>query len=700
MTSGTAEQTRRMRPAGHSFRPDIQGLRAVAVIAVLLDHLFGWPTGGFVGVDIFFVISGFLITGLLLREYQRTGTISFRRFYERRVKRILPASVLVLFVTVVTASLVLPATRAKSTVVDAIWSFFFAGNWRFAATGTDYFQEGTLLSPLQHFWSLGVEEQFYLVWPWLMLAILVTMARARTGPAESRRVIAAAMVVIILVSGAWALHQSSTDETWAYFSTFTRAWELGIGALLAVAAPLLGRIPAGVRPLLAWTGSAGMLASILWVSAENGGFPAPWAAFPVFSVALVIAAGTGAEVRGLWPLTNPVSRYIGDISFSLYLWHWPVIVLLVAVVPSEGPLYVLLALVLSFGLSSAGYHLVENPLRRVRWFGWRREHATGRPKPSPQRISVAVALMVVAALGISVSLVSIRGGVTDPADAVGEEGDQRKVSALMDRCLGAASLETGADCDGVLGDGLWPSVDSFATEVGGSFQCWRERDGKAFPECDLGAAEGEYRVALRGDSHAASLLPAIEPIAESQGWELDVFTGWGCHWYVHDEGDNCQGPLEQAQAAMLTGEPYDAVIVSSSRYDTVRPVGERRERYEQAWAPVAERGTKIIVVADAPASTDAALECLTRVGFNPQDQRCGTSAEEAFALVDPLPEVASRIEGAEVIDLREYFCRDGFCPAVIGNAVVYRDSKAHLTATYMRSLEPMLRERLVPAVQQ
>ncbi|HEY4616092.1 MAG TPA: acyltransferase, partial [Citricoccus sp.] len=158
----------------HPHRRDIQGLRAVAVLAVFLDHLAGWPRGGFVGVDIFFVISGFLITGLLLREYERTGTISFRTFYARRVKRILPASVLVLAVTTVLASLLFPLTRTLSTVGDALWALVFAGNWRFAVSGTDYFQEGTLPSPLQHYWSLGVEEQYYLLWPLLMVIVLAT----------------------------------------------------------------------------------------------------------------------------------------------------------------------------------------------------------------------------------------------------------------------------------------------------------------------------------------------------------------------------------------------------------------------------------------------------------------------------------------------------------------------------------------------
>ncbi|VXB19381.1 acyltransferase family protein [Citricoccus sp. K5] len=677
----------RVRQPSSSFRPDIQGLRAFAVIAVLLDHLFAWPAGGFLGVDVFFVVSGFLITGLLIREYERTGTISFRSFYERRIKRILPASVLVLFVTGVAACVVFPRTRAGSTLIDAVWSLFFAGNWRFATNGTDYFQEGTPPSPIQHYWSLGVEEQFYVIWPWLMLGLLALLTRTRRGSA--RTVLGVAMGVIILGSFVWALAETAGDPTWAYFSTFSRAWELGVGALLAVAGPLLLRIPGVLRPILTWAGLAGMVASVLWITSDGGAFPAPLAAVPVLSVALVIAAGAGPVARAPLILTNPVSRYIGDISFSLYLWHWPVIVLLVAVLPAGSPVYYLSALVLSFVLSVVSYHVIEDPLRRAPWFRRPAVPATSRRRRNPSRLRVAVAVLaVVVVVGTSTAVVTLRSD-TEASQAAGVGAEQ-----LKKECLGAGSLESSADCR-ALGDSLWPSIDAYATEVGGSFQCWREEGGAAFPECDLGAADGDLKVALRGDSHAASLLPALEPIAVEQGWDLDVFTGWGCHWYVHDEGDDCHGPLEQAQDRMLTGEPYDVVIVSSSRYDVVRSAQDRMERYEQAWEPVAARGTKIIVVADVPATTDEALQCMTRVGFTPQDHDCGASAQEAFGMVDPLPEVASRIDGAEVIDLSQFFCSDDFCPAVIGNAVVYRDSKAHTTATYMRTLKPALEERLL-----
>src|SRR5690606_20639847 len=211
-------------PARAPQRRDIQGLRAVAVLAVIAGHVVHAPQGGFVGVDIFFVISGFLITGLLLREVDRTGTISFRRFYERRAKRILPAAVVVIAATIAGAFVLLGPSSGRDVALDGLASAVFAGNWRFALEGVDYFAQGTPPSPLQHFWSLGVEEQFYLVWPWLMLAIVVFAARRTSwSSARVRRLTRTVIALLTLASLAWAFVETRTNPTFAYFSTFSRA---------------------------------------------------------------------------------------------------------------------------------------------------------------------------------------------------------------------------------------------------------------------------------------------------------------------------------------------------------------------------------------------------------------------------------------------------------------------------------------------
>jgi peptidoglycan/LPS O-acetylase OafA/YrhL len=333
------------------------------VIAVILDHLFRWPSGGFVGVDIFFVISGFLITGILLREFDKTGRISFANFYARRIRRIVPAATVVLVATAAVAATVFAGSKAQSIALDAVASFFFVSNWRSAITGTDYFQLGSPPSPLQHFWSLSVEEQFYFVWPFVMLLTLVLATKfARGGrSARPRLVVGALMCVIVLASFAWAMVESSTNPTVAYFSTFTRTWELGVGALLAISARLFVNIPAWSRAVMAYLGIAGIAVSLFTISSATL-FPAPGALLPVLSAVFVLASGIGTESRSNGLLTNRVSQYLGDISYSLYLWHLPVITFLAVFIPSTSRVYFVGALVLTLALAAITYRLVEQPL--------------------------------------------------------------------------------------------------------------------------------------------------------------------------------------------------------------------------------------------------------------------------------------------------------------------------------------------------
>lgn len=251
----TRRRTRRTA-SNNAHRRDIQGLRMVAVLLVVADHLFGWPRGGFIGVDVFFVISGFLITGLLLREYDRTGHISFSGFYRRRIRRIVPIATLVLVIVCIAGISIFTAARAKSIGIDAVWAFFFASNWRFAIEGTDYFNAAAAISPIQHYWSLSVEEQFYFVWPAIMLAIGVLMTR-RALPGSTERIAAAVVMgIIVAASFGWAVYDTRTTQTWAFFSTFTRVWELGVGALLAIGAGLLAKIPRAASPFVALAGIA------------------------------------------------------------------------------------------------------------------------------------------------------------------------------------------------------------------------------------------------------------------------------------------------------------------------------------------------------------------------------------------------------------------------------------------------------------
>ncbi|NVN53735.1 acyltransferase [Mycolicibacterium hippocampi] len=356
----------RVGPTRAQFRPDIEGMRAIAVFLVILFHAYHLPfTAGFVGVDVFFVISGFLITSLLLREQTRVGRISLSGFYARRTRRILPASTLVVLVTLFATYHWLGFIAGNSVANDAKWTAIFGANLHFGWVRTDYFGAQSPPSPLQHMWSLGVEEQFYAVWPGLLL-IVALLARG----ARYRRVLAAAVSVIIAASLIWSVAQTSVNQTWAYFSPLTRAWELALGALVAVLAPSIARLrPAWAAQALAVLGLAGIFISAIVFTSETR-YPGYAAILPVVGSAVLIAAGCANQETFVGRILSArPMQWVGARSYSLYLWHWPLLIIPAQYAGRDLSVLENTGLVLVTVVASAAtYRLVENPVRRAGMF--------------------------------------------------------------------------------------------------------------------------------------------------------------------------------------------------------------------------------------------------------------------------------------------------------------------------------------------
>ncbi|ORB30646.1 acyltransferase family protein [Mycolicibacterium parafortuitum] len=390
-------ERRRRRAERANIRLDIQGLRMVAVLAVLAYHLTGWPRGGFVGIDIFFVIAGYFVTESLLTTAADTGKPELRNFYLGRLRRIVPAATVVLILTIAASALAFSAARVRDIGIDALFAFFFVANWHFAADGVDPVTTSDTASPLLHYWPLAVEEQVIIAWPLLILALTAAAVRKAWSDERWRAHLGAAVGGVVLASLAWAAYQTMTSPTVAFLSTFTRLWELGVGALLAVAAGSLARLPDPLRPILSWLGLALIGAAFVLIDGTSG-FPAPWALLPVASAALVIGAGIGREPDLQGFLRNRASTYLGDLSYSLYLVHWPVIVVLAAVMDRDAHYYAS-AVTLTLGLAVALHHFVENPMRYASWGALRqaredRRHGLHHTSPATKLAGVGALILI------------------------------------------------------------------------------------------------------------------------------------------------------------------------------------------------------------------------------------------------------------------------------------------------------------------
>jgi len=661
-------------------QPDIQLLRAIAVLSVVVFHLSApLLPGGFVGVDVFFVISGYLITGHLLRQATTTGRLDLPVFWARRARRLLPAALLVLAVT---------ASLVWRLAPPAAWSQFFAEtvasatsweNWFLAGSSVDYLAEGDAASPVQHFWSLSVEEQFYLVWP-LVVVLCIVIARRATR-LDLRLTLGSALGVIGAASLACSIVLTAVDPEPAYFVTPTRAWEFAAGGLLALLGPAV--IVHRSRRRTA-AGLLGVALLVVAMSTFSGATPVPGiaAGLPVLGTLLVIAGGSSTH---RWSVTT-VARtrpagFFGDISYSLYLWHWPLIVLAPFAIgaPLDWPTGIAV-LVLSILLAVLTKRFVEDPVRR----------APALLGARPRRTFIAAGIATAMVLSIpAAGLVTV--GVEERALANTVDGYVQQ----HEPCFGAAAAAT--ECTNPeLADELLPPLAIRTEDTGDTFRCSATADAGVFPGCSFGSRRADaVRVAITGNSHATMLIPGLIDQLEARNWRLDVYVGKGCEWREPsaDDSEACVARRTIMQDAFTGDRPYDIVLVTSKSPDetSVAEQAAIRAATLAAWRPVLELGTSIVVLRDNPRVTDEAAACVDRSSATELlAGACAFPVTEAYPNVDLNTAAAAMTDGAvPVVDLGGLYCSADTCPLTVGNVLVYRD-RHHITATWSRTLAPLL----------
>lgn len=687
------------------FRADIEGLRAFAVILVVLDHLFRWPAGGFIGVDVFYVLSGFLITSILLREYTSSGWISFSTFYARRVKRILPAAVTVLVVTVVASYTLLNRARADQILVDAFSAMTFTANWHFIRTGTDYLQADGPISPVQHYWSLSVEEQFYVIWPALMLLLFALAARWLT----SRRTVAIMTVIAALtaLSFAWSVWTTALNPSEAYFDTFARVWELSTGALLALALPALRTLGRRFGAVLSWIGLAVLLAGALLISTSTP-FPGPWALVPVVATVLIIVGGTGTP--GIIALTNRPTRYIGRISYSLYLWHFPVIIFSEALLPTSPTVAVGISLVVMFGLAALSYRFIERPIMES---GWLRR----RPGVPVHRMRQLAGAAAVAFAVIGLAAVQIQG------PAVVADGPRLRAALHLDQTEAASNdvwnsaKELAVDVHTAATADAWPTLSPALTDIGTGLAapqmdeesgCRNEVAAHERPAvCDTGPADAERVVLVLGDSIAISWLPGIQAAADADTRVVGL--GYASCPLIDALLSDGGSPSWTAACAAANQQMLDyaaelrpdEIIVSSSgsamnRLASGATGSEAGDEWEAATQSTArmlnDLAPTVTFLSNPPAGADP-VECITAVA---SPRACVATISESWRTKASAEQRAvEHLEAGTAVrfvDSSAWVCDDDdTCPLFIGTTPV-RFDYFHLTAQFSGALGPVLRE--------
>ncbi len=670
--------------------PEIQALRAGAVALVVLYHAFpALVPGGYIGVDVFFVISGFLITRQLIAEAERTGTLSLARFWARRARRLLPAALLVLTCTALATFVWVPLGLWRDYMRELAASALYVQNWLLADSAVDYLRSEAAASPMQHFWTLSVEEQFYIALPILLLGPLLAHRRGWLWCSRRQGLIAMVLVATLLsfVYSAW--HTDHGPRT-AYFSSLTRAWEFGAGALLSFAAPRNSRW----LPRFGWF----TILATAWLFNANVQMPGSAAMLPVSGAIAVLGARNPVPTR--LRLTRwPAVQFLGGISYSLYLWHWPLLVLApVALDRTLEGLDKLALAGLAVGIAWASTRWVEDPIRHGRW-----------PR-QPQRPRV-IALASAAAMGL---VVCMAWGATFHI----ERREQISL-AIAERlreqdpaCFGAKARGSARPCHNPALDGvLVPNADLVSADNERRPDC-RETSGTELRVCSLGEHPAPVkRLAAIGDSHLSHLIPALEVIANSMRWRVDVATKNACYWTTtaargtsEHIKENCELWKEKLRARLDASEPYDAILVTH-RGDYLEPLpadGEDKHTtlvrgLVESWHTQTARGTRIVALRDNPVAQDDTVQCVAR-HLARADDVCSRPRKKALPKFDGLIDATRALPESRLIDLTDRYCDEHTCHMVIGNVVVYRD-RDHFTATFARTLAPYLKAELVRALE-
>ncbi|OKJ17454.1 hypothetical protein AMK19_03650 [Kitasatospora sp. CB01950] len=657
----------------------MEGLRAIAVLLVLAFHAAPkLLPGGFVGVDVFFVISGFLITSLLVHEINKNGRLSLAGFYARRAKRLLPAACLTLLAAAGLTYVFLPITQRSVFGGDILAAALYFVNWRLADRSVDYLAADVMPSPVQHFWSLAVEEQFYLVWPVLIVLALWIAPKIRVA---LPRLLAVVISLVAAVSLFYSVVHTANSPEAAFFVTPTRFWELAVGAIVALALPHLDVFLGGTRAVISTLGVLMILGGGYFIDGTFA-WPGYWALLPTLGAAAVLAGGVGGPAGAGRLLALKPLVWVGGISYSLYLWHWPLLVAAQAEW-GTGTKVGVAAVAVSVLPAWLSHKLVENPIR----------FSTAFARPFKAAWAVGLPFTAVA-VACGVLLAFIGAGSDDKGGPV----------------AGAAMLN-GMNSQ-QQGD-LWktnryptvrPDPLKALADIPEAYpkKCQANQDTPNVASCDFGDTSAPTVVVMAGDSKMLQWEPALDAIGKEHGIHIVTVTKSSCAFsdsvtVLNDRAyKSCADWNKNAMAKILELHPAMVLTSQNSARALSDPAGAgegeippMRDGLERHWTTLQKAGIPVTVVLNNVNGVPSPVyECVAK--NRSKLSKCAFDSN--YETADLQTELAKKLN-LGVIDLNPMICPGGKCPAVIGSALVYRDG-SHITATYVKTLVPALQDQL------
>ncbi|GAA1464118.1 acyltransferase family protein [Nocardiopsis exhalans] len=660
-------------------RPDIEGLRAVAALLIAVYHIwFGTVSGG---VDVFLLLTGFLITGSLVRAMERDGRIDFAAFWTKLVKRLFPAGAVVLGAALLMTYLFFPRSQWMAVIDDVRASVLYYGNWHLALGAVDYMAENAAASPVQHFWSLAVQGQFYLLWPLLITAagLVAVWLGARV-----RHAALVAVGSVFAVSFGYSLWITSTEPVWAYFDTGARLWELALGGLLALVVHRVN-LPSRLRLVAGWLG---LIALVMcgFVIGDSLPYPGYASLWPTLAALLIILAGAGEAANsrtsanhllGLRPLT-----WLGGHAYTLFLWHWPVLIVYLELTDRVKPSLTggFLVLGASFAAALATSWVIDGGVNRV----------TRRLRTPSWSLAAGIIFIIP---------VLVAGALWGQSI----ERDRQLRTELSSNPLAYPGAAVHLDQN--LAENLpvlpvYPDTTTVARDtIDQTRECNTLIDDPEVTTCEFGDLDSDYTIALVGSSHVRHWFQALETLAEQHGWRLVTMTKNACQFsaeiqnYRGSEYQECTEWNEGVMDELAELRPDTVFGLASLTVKSDSKEEHVPEGFVERWRQLDGMGIDVVAVRDTPRFDFNVPDCTDR--NNPSE--CSEPQFDSMLERPPFKDLTNVPHNTRFLDLTDYLCQDGVCPGVIGNQLVFYDHH-HFTYAFSQSLAMVMEPYLLEAI--